>query len=240
MSQKLKGTLTFIVKVCSLAQTHADMCNHSGSRHQIFSDPQEDWLFIYLFIYFASTEWGLLNSWETGLQTALYLHLVPNHNSMLQVGVLVSLEYQSPQRFSLGQQSPTLLTNCIHANLCVFCLSSDAFAKLLESGDLKSSSIRLEGVDMPFHHVLARICFHHHFSGTQGNLWTSYLFKRIISIMRVAFLYFCNVKPSDHRCAFLPFLHWHSCGKDRLLLLHVQQVYPGSPCLSAGQNCEWT
>ncbi|XP_038136990.1 AP-3 complex subunit delta-1 isoform X5 [Cyprinodon tularosa] len=41
---------------------------------------------------------------------------------------------------------------------------SDAFAKLLESGDLKSSSIRLEGVNMPFHHLLARICFHHHFS----------------------------------------------------------------------------
>lgn len=41
---------------------------------------------------------------------------------------------------------------------------SDAFAKLLESGDLKSSSFRLEGVNMPFHHLLARICFHHHFS----------------------------------------------------------------------------
>ncbi|XP_005936086.2 iroquois-class homeodomain protein IRX-2a [Haplochromis burtoni] len=41
---------------------------------------------------------------------------------------------------------------------------SDAFAKLLESGDLKSSSVRLEGVNMPFHHLLARICFHHHFS----------------------------------------------------------------------------
>ncbi|KAM4575369.1 AP-3 complex subunit delta-1 isoform 3-T3 [Fundulus diaphanus] len=41
---------------------------------------------------------------------------------------------------------------------------SDAFAKLLESGDLKSSSLRLEGVNMPFHHLLARICFHHHFS----------------------------------------------------------------------------
>uniref|UniRef100_A0A3P9P8R7 AP-3 complex subunit delta-1 n=1 Tax=Poecilia reticulata TaxID=8081 RepID=A0A3P9P8R7_POERE len=40
----------------------------------------------------------------------------------------------------------------------------DAFAKLLESGDLKSSSVRLEGVNMPFHHLLARICFHHHFS----------------------------------------------------------------------------
>ncbi|XP_064185903.1 AP-3 complex subunit delta-1 [Anguilla rostrata] len=41
---------------------------------------------------------------------------------------------------------------------------SDAFAKLLESGDLKGSSVRLEGVSMPFHHLLARICFHHHFS----------------------------------------------------------------------------
>ncbi|KAG7488217.1 hypothetical protein MATL_G00030130 [Megalops atlanticus] len=41
---------------------------------------------------------------------------------------------------------------------------SDAYAKLLESGDLKGSSVRLEGVSMPFHHLLARICFHHHFS----------------------------------------------------------------------------
>ncbi|KAM3876027.1 AP-3 complex subunit delta-1 isoform 2-T2 [Diretmus argenteus] len=41
---------------------------------------------------------------------------------------------------------------------------SDAFAKLLESGDLKGSSVKLEGVIMPFHHLLARICFHHHFS----------------------------------------------------------------------------
>ncbi|KAI5626500.1 AP-3 complex subunit delta-1 [Silurus asotus] len=41
---------------------------------------------------------------------------------------------------------------------------SDAYAKLLESGDLHSSSLKLEGVNMPFHHLLARICFHHHFS----------------------------------------------------------------------------
>ncbi|XP_064186440.1 AP-3 complex subunit delta-1-like isoform X3 [Anguilla rostrata] len=41
---------------------------------------------------------------------------------------------------------------------------SDAYAKLLESGDMKGSSVRLEGVSMPFHHLLARICFHHHFS----------------------------------------------------------------------------
>ena len=47
------------------------------------------------------------------------------------------------------------------------CLDSDAFAKLLESGDLKASSVKLEGVVMPFPHLLARICFHHHFSGTR-------------------------------------------------------------------------
>ncbi|KAJ8277250.1 hypothetical protein GJAV_G00073100 [Gymnothorax javanicus] len=41
---------------------------------------------------------------------------------------------------------------------------SDAYAKLLESADMKGSSVRLEGVSMPFHHLLARICFHHHFS----------------------------------------------------------------------------
>ncbi|XP_054835796.1 AP-3 complex subunit delta-1 [Eublepharis macularius] len=41
---------------------------------------------------------------------------------------------------------------------------SDAFAKLLESGDLHGSSIKVDGITDPFHHVLAKICFHHHFS----------------------------------------------------------------------------
>nr|XP_056700594.1 AP-3 complex subunit delta-1 [Euleptes europaea] len=41
---------------------------------------------------------------------------------------------------------------------------SDAFAKLLESGDLHSSSIKVDGITSPFHHVLAKICFYHHFS----------------------------------------------------------------------------
>lgn len=44
----------------------------------------------------------------------------------------------------------------------------------------------------------------------------------------------------ERGCGFLSILSWSSCGKDRLLCLHVQQVHPGSPCLSAGQNCEWT
>uniref|UniRef100_A0A8C9VAF8 AP-3 complex subunit delta-1 n=1 Tax=Scleropages formosus TaxID=113540 RepID=A0A8C9VAF8_SCLFO len=41
---------------------------------------------------------------------------------------------------------------------------SDTFAKLLESADLKGTSVRLQEVSLPFHHLLAKICFHHHFS----------------------------------------------------------------------------
>ncbi|XP_042335821.1 AP-3 complex subunit delta-1 isoform X2 [Sceloporus undulatus] len=41
---------------------------------------------------------------------------------------------------------------------------SDAFAKLLESGDLHASSFKVDGITIPFHHILAKICFHHHFS----------------------------------------------------------------------------
>uniref|UniRef100_A0A8C0JEQ0 AP-3 complex subunit delta-1 n=1 Tax=Chelonoidis abingdonii TaxID=106734 RepID=A0A8C0JEQ0_CHEAB len=41
---------------------------------------------------------------------------------------------------------------------------SDAFAKLLESGDLHMSSIKLDGISISFQHLLAKICFYHHFS----------------------------------------------------------------------------
>lgn len=41
---------------------------------------------------------------------------------------------------------------------------SDAFAKLLESGDLSVSSIKVDGIRMSFQNLLAKICFHHHFS----------------------------------------------------------------------------
>lgn len=41
---------------------------------------------------------------------------------------------------------------------------SDAFAKLLESGDLNMSSIKVDGISMCFQNLLAKICFHHHFS----------------------------------------------------------------------------
>lgn len=48
--------------------------------------------------------------------------------------------------------------------LC-FLYCSDAFAKLLESGDLHMSSIKVDGISISFQHLLAKICFHHHFSG---------------------------------------------------------------------------
>lgn len=41
---------------------------------------------------------------------------------------------------------------------------SDAFAKLLESGDLSMSSIKVDGINMSFQNLLTKICFHHHFS----------------------------------------------------------------------------
>ncbi|XP_044527984.1 AP-3 complex subunit delta-1 isoform X2 [Gracilinanus agilis] len=41
---------------------------------------------------------------------------------------------------------------------------SDAFAKLLESGELSMNSIKVDGISISFQHLLAKICFHHHFS----------------------------------------------------------------------------
>ncbi|XP_015420152.1 PREDICTED: AP-3 complex subunit delta-1 [Myotis davidii] len=41
---------------------------------------------------------------------------------------------------------------------------SDAFAKLLESGDLSMSSIKVDGINMSFQNLLTKICFLHHFS----------------------------------------------------------------------------
>lgn len=41
---------------------------------------------------------------------------------------------------------------------------SDAFAKLLESGDLSVASIRVDGISTSFQTLLAKICFYHHFS----------------------------------------------------------------------------
>ncbi|CAG07955.1 unnamed protein product, partial [Tetraodon nigroviridis] len=122
MSQKLKGTLTFIVK------------NEDSSTHEKLDFK----------LHFTCTSYLI----TTPCYRLVYWSL---------------LRCQNPRLF-VGMGELELVVSHLHAALCAFCLCSDAFAKLLESADLKSSSIRLEGVDMPFHHVLARICFHHHFS----------------------------------------------------------------------------
>ncbi|TRZ02843.1 hypothetical protein DNTS_026717, partial [Danionella cerebrum] len=70
---------------------------------------------------------------------------------------------------------------------------SDAYAKLLESGDLKGSSLRLESVHMPFHHLLARICFHHHFSVVERIDSCASMYSRSIQGHHVCLL----VKSSD-------------------------------------------
>ncbi|KAM6218533.1 AP-3 complex subunit delta-1 [Rhynchocyon petersi] len=56
-----------------------------------------------------------------------------------------------------------LLFSCTSYLITTPC-SSDAFAKLLESGELNMSSIRVDGITMSFQNLLAKICFHHHFS----------------------------------------------------------------------------
>ncbi|XP_012584930.1 PREDICTED: AP-3 complex subunit delta-1 isoform X2 [Condylura cristata] len=57
----------------------------------------------------------------------------------------------------------TLLFRCTSYMVTTPCYS-DAFAKLLESGDLSMSSVKVDGITMSFHNLLAKICFHHHFS----------------------------------------------------------------------------
>ncbi|XP_049572774.1 AP-3 complex subunit delta-1 isoform X2 [Syngnathus scovelli] len=70
---------------------------------------------------------------------------------------------------------------------------SDAFAKLLESGDLKGSSVKLESINMPFHHLLARICFYHHFSVVERVNSCASMYSRSIQGHHVCLL----VKTSD-------------------------------------------
>ncbi|XP_051977785.1 AP-3 complex subunit delta-1-like isoform X3 [Xyrauchen texanus] len=70
---------------------------------------------------------------------------------------------------------------------------SDAYAKLLESGNLKGTSLRLEGIIMPFHHLLARICFHHHFSVVERIDSCSSMYSRSIQGHHVCLL----VKTAD-------------------------------------------
>lgn len=193
MSQKLKGTLTFIVKVQTYTHTHTifTWCpvSHYVPSSNISRPRGLIWYhFMYLFSQNEDSSTHEKLDFKLHFTCTSYLITTPCYR--LVCG------FQSSLRILESSLCASDLQPCEHEGTgaggrsywcerCVaFCLGSDAFAKLLESGDLKSSSVRLEGVDMPFHHVLARICFHHHFSGTHWNLWTSHL-ERLILILKV-------------------------------------------------------
>ncbi|XP_053318538.1 AP-3 complex subunit delta-1 [Spea bombifrons] len=56
-----------------------------------------------------------------------------------------------------------LLFSCSSYLIMTPCYS-DAYAKLLESGDLKMNSLQVDSTSLSFHHLLAKICFYHHFT----------------------------------------------------------------------------
>ncbi|KAK1152422.1 AP-3 complex subunit delta-1 [Acipenser oxyrinchus oxyrinchus] len=80
-----------------------------------------------------------------------------------------------------------LLFTCTSYLITTPCYS-DAFAKLLESGELKMISLKLEGITMPFHHLLAKICFHHHFSVVERIDSCSSMYSRSIQGHHVCLL----------------------------------------------------
>ncbi|XP_058871073.1 AP-3 complex subunit delta-1-like isoform X3 [Acipenser ruthenus] len=80
-----------------------------------------------------------------------------------------------------------LLFTCTSYLITTPCYS-DAFAKLLESGELKMNSLKLEGITMPFHHLLAKICFHHHFSVVERIDSCSSMYSRSIQGHHVCLL----------------------------------------------------
>lgn len=71
---------------------------------------------------------------------------------------------------------------------------SDAFAKLLESGDLSMSSIKVDGISMSFQNLLAKICFHHHFSVVERVDSCASMYSRSIQGHHVCLL----VKKGEH------------------------------------------
>ncbi|XP_004632752.1 AP-3 complex subunit delta-1 [Octodon degus] len=71
---------------------------------------------------------------------------------------------------------------------------SDAFAKLLESGDLSMSSIKVDGISMSFQNLLAKICFHHHFSVVERVDSCASMYSRSVQGHHVCLL----VKKGEH------------------------------------------
>lgn len=122
------------------------------------------------------------------------------------------------------------------------------------------NSIKVDGISMSFQNLLAKICFYHHFSGKQcyrDNTPGSFIPEMTEATLPPL------VRPFLHQalaCSLSAFTAWApacvlavlagehgpdppvccSCGASRLLCLHVQPLYPGPPCLPAGEEGELT
>lgn len=154
----------------------------------------------------------ILTSWGSGLQ----------HRSF---GDIVQLLISHS---TLGDPKPQAHTKAP----CFYCpvpsLShSDAFAKLLESGDLSMSSIKVDGISMSFQNLLAKICFHHRFSGKGLDMADRWL------------CFSTHVTPPHPRAGpASPLALCCSCGTSGFLRLHVQPLHPGTPRLPPGEEGE--
>uniref|UniRef100_A0A8I3W527 AP-3 complex subunit delta-1 n=1 Tax=Callithrix jacchus TaxID=9483 RepID=A0A8I3W527_CALJA len=90
---------------------------------------------------------------------------------------------------------------------------SDAFAKLLESGDLSMSSVKVDGIQLSFQNLLAKICFHHHFSVVERVDSCASMYSRSIQGHHVCLLV-KKVSPRPRRSPWLlpPLLGLHPQG----------------------------
>ena len=92
------------------------------------------------------------------------------------------------------------------------------------------SSIKVDGISMSFQNLLAKICFHHHFSGKASDVagrWGG--FTRARSAL-------CPRRGGPARASACALCC--SGGESGLLRLHVQPLHPGPPRLPPGEEGE--
>lgn len=114
------------------------------------------------------------------------------------------------------------------------------------------NSIKVDGISISFQNLLAKICFHHHFSGKQCHSDTSFITQVSQGLpaqgLDLPPLSAISAGPQllaalegtlpGIMSLMLPFVG--SGGESRLLCLHVQPLDPGPPCLSAGEEGKLT
>uniref|UniRef100_A0A8C8S3K5 AP-3 complex subunit delta n=1 Tax=Pelusios castaneus TaxID=367368 RepID=A0A8C8S3K5_9SAUR len=102
-------------------------------------------------VIFENKSTSFLKSMELNVLDSLNTKMLRPEGSSVHDGIPVPF------------QLPPALQACASYLITTPCYS-DAFARLLESGDLHMSSIKVDGISISFQHLLAKICFYHHFS----------------------------------------------------------------------------